>query len=189
MSDTPELPASARRVQDWLDAQGPGHRVVQLDESGRTAQEAADALGCQVAQIAKSLIFALNWPDPLPAGAQPPAGVDHQAVLILASGAHRVDETRVAQALAQAWSCLGLTLGKANARLVRDLTGYAIGGIPPVAHAVRLPVVMDESLFQWPELWAAAGTPHTVFKLQADTLQAWTGALVTAVATTESPSP
>ncbi|MDR3043960.1 MAG: YbaK/EbsC family protein [Desulfovibrio sp.] len=164
--DDASLSPSARRVQDWLDqavrdaggGYGTSRFVVrELSDSTRTAQEAADAVGCTVAQIAKSLIFK---------GKQSGRGW-----LIIASGANRVDEKRAA-ALA------GEPLGRADADFVRQATGYAIGGVPPVGHATPVGCLIDADLLALSDIWAAAGTPHAVFPLTPDDLVRLTGGTV-----------
>lgn len=115
-----------------------------LPDAVRTARLAADALGCEVGQIANSLIFRDNSTG--------------QAVLVMCAGDRRVDENKVEQAT-------GICLGKADAEFVRAQTGFAIGGVPPVAHAQKLPTLLDESLRRHAELWAAAGIPESVFRL------------------------
>ena len=160
MTDRSALGASVQRVQDALAAAGGGHTVVALQESARTAAEAARALGCRVDQIAKSLVFR---------GAQ-----SQRAVLVITSGANRVDEQKVAGLIAE-------PIARADADFVRARTGYAIGGVPPIAHAEPLTVLIDEDLMQWPEIWAAAGHPNTVFKLTPADLVRLTGGRVAAV--------
>lgn len=154
------LSDSARRVQEALRAAGFAFRVVELPASTRTAQEAADAIGCTVAQIAKSLVFR--------------GAASGEAVLVVASGINRVDEARVA-ALA------GEAIVRADADFVRAATGFAIGGIPPAGHARPLRTWIDEDLLQYDELWAAAGTPHAVFPLPPGALAPLTGGTVAAV--------
>lgn len=140
-----EISSSAKKVQDALIAAGIQARVVELPDSTRTAVEAAQAIGTTVAQIVKSLVFR--------------GGVSGKAILIEASGINRVNERAVAQ-------ILGEPIGKADADFVREQTGFAIGGIPPLAHAHEMgAVLIDEDLLQYEELWAAAGTPHAVFNL------------------------
>jgi prolyl-tRNA editing enzyme YbaK/EbsC (Cys-tRNA(Pro) deacylase) len=139
-----ELAPSAARVQAALTAAGLGSRVRELPASTRTAVEAAAAVGCTVAQIVKSLVFRT-----VESG---------RAVLVLASGTNRVDENRLAE-------LLGERVAKADAPFVREQTGYAIGGVPPVAHAQALETLIDADLFGHAELWAAAGTPQAVFPL------------------------
>ncbi len=138
------LSPSAQKVQDALDVLGIQLKVVELPDSTRSAAEAAQAIGCTVGQIAKSLIF---------------RGVQTgRPVLVIASGANRVDEKKIG-ALA------GEPIGKADADFVRQRTGFAIGGVPPVGHAEPLQTFIDQDLLQYSEIWAAAGTPHAVFRL------------------------
>lgn len=149
------LSASAQKVQDALTALGFGAmQVVELPASTRTAQEAADAIGCTVAQIAKSLVFR--------------AGDSGDAVLVIASGTNRVNTARLAD-------LIGETIGKADADFVRETTGFVIGGVPPVGHAQRLRTFIDQDLQQHATIWAAAGTPRAVFKLTPGDLIAMTG--------------
>ncbi|MFM8323054.1 MAG: YbaK/EbsC family protein [Chloroflexota bacterium] len=151
---TQELSSSARKVQQALDALGLQLEVVELPGSTRTAVEAAQAVGCEVAQIVKSLIFK--------------ARRSGQAVLVVASGSNRVDEKRV-EAL------IGEPLGKADADFVRRETGFVIGGVPPVGHSQKLLTLVDQDLLQYAEIWAAAGTPHAVFRLTPGDLLKMTG--------------
>src|SRR6266550_2598859 len=130
-------------VQSALDAAGIEARVVELAASTRTAAEAAAAIGCSVAQIAKSLVF---------------RGRSGEAILVIASGTNRVDEKKLA-ALA------GEPIAKADADFVRERTGYAIGGVPPAGHASPLRTFIDRDLLLFDLIWAAAGTPHAVFEL------------------------
>jgi prolyl-tRNA editing enzyme YbaK/EbsC (Cys-tRNA(Pro) deacylase) len=137
------LSSSAKRVQDALAAEGVSTRIVEYDVPARTSAEAAAVLGCAVGQIAKSLIFRAASGSP---------------VLVIASGAHRVDEAKIA-ALA------GEPIGKADADFVRAVTGYAIGGIPPLAHAQALRTFVDRNLMQYETVYAAGGTPHAMFPI------------------------
>ena len=137
------LSGSAQRVQDALTAAGVVTFVTEYAAPARTSAEAASVLGCAVGQIAKSLVF------------RAASGVP---VLVIASGAHRVDELKVA-ALA------GEAIGKADAAFVRAATGYAIGGIPPLGHAQRLLTFVDRNLLQYSTVYAAGGTPHAMFPL------------------------
>ena len=146
--------ASARRVQDYLHERGFSFQVKELPDSTRSAQEAADAIGCSVPQIAKSLIFR-----------DEDSG---KAVLVVASGSNRVSTDKIEQAT-------GLRLGKADGRFVREQTGFAIGGIPPVAHAKPVITILDPDLRQYDLIWAAAGTPNAVFALKPDDLDPLTG--------------
>ncbi len=133
--------------------------VVELPHSTRTAAEAAAAVGCEVAAIAKSLVFRTD------------AG---RSVLVITSGANRVDEARVGE-------LLGEPIGRADPEFVREATGFAIGGVPPVGHAVEPAVFIDEDLLALPEVWAAAGTPNAVFRLTPAQLVELTGGRVLAV--------
>jgi prolyl-tRNA editing enzyme YbaK/EbsC (Cys-tRNA(Pro) deacylase) len=144
---------SVGRVQAALQAIGVETRVVELPQSTRTAAEAAQAVGCEVGQIAKSLVF---------------TGADGDAVLVITSGSNRVDEKR-------------LGLQRANADFVREKTGYAIGGIPPVGLATPLRTLIDEDLLRFERIWAAAGTPNAVFELSPADLPRLTGGTVTRV--------
>jgi prolyl-tRNA editing enzyme YbaK/EbsC (Cys-tRNA(Pro) deacylase) len=152
MSD--QLSASAQKVQDALTTLGFGTRqVVELPDSTRTAVEAAAAIGCTVAQIAKSLVFkGRNSGDP---------------ILVIASGANRVNTRRIAELLGEA-------IDKPDADYVREKTGFVIGGVPPVGHSTPLITFVDEDLRQFDEIWAAAGTPRAVFKLTPDDLEKMT---------------
>ena len=139
------LAESAQKVQKELLARGIEAKVVELPDSTRTAIEAAQAIGCTVAQIVKSLVFR--------------GAASGKAILIEASGVNRVNEKAVAEILGEA-------IVKADADFVREKTGFAIGGIPPVGHAAEMgTVLIDEDLLQYDTLWAAAGTPHAVFPL------------------------
>jgi prolyl-tRNA editing enzyme YbaK/EbsC (Cys-tRNA(Pro) deacylase) len=148
-----ELSSGAQSFQETLRARGFTHRVVELPASTRTAKEAAQAVGCQVGQIVKSLIFK---------GQQ-----SQKPLLVLASGPNRVDEQRLSE-------LAGEPIEKADADFVRQHTGFAIGGVPPLGHRERLVTFIDETLFQYEVLWAAAGTPHAVFQLTPADLQAMT---------------
>jgi prolyl-tRNA editing enzyme YbaK/EbsC (Cys-tRNA(Pro) deacylase) len=157
---TGELSASARKIQEALSAFGTQFEVVEMPGSTRTAAEAAAAIGCSVAQIAKSIVFRRLH--------------DDAPVLVVASGVNRVDEARVA-------SLAGGAVGLADAGFVRDRTGFAIGGVPPVGHARPLLTIVDEDLLALGEIWAAAGTPRSVFRLTAQGLLDMTGAKPAAV--------
>jgi len=148
------LKDNAQRVQDKLIELGYPHQVMELPDSTRTAQEAADAIGCEVAHIAKSIIFRLEESD--------------HPLLVVASGSNRVNEKRIAAAI-------DARLGKADADFVRERTGFVIGGVAPVGHSEPLMTIIDEDLFQYPTIWAAAGHPKAVFQLTADDLVAMTG--------------
>jgi len=146
--------ASARRVQEALAARGVGFEVKEFPESTRTSAEAASAIGCAVAQIAKSLVFR---------GAE-----SGEAVLIVASGANRGDP-------AKAEALLGEAIERADAEFVRGATGFAIGGVPPLGHDRPLVTLIDRDLLAYAEIWAAAGTPNAVFRLSPADLSALTG--------------
>jgi prolyl-tRNA editing enzyme YbaK/EbsC (Cys-tRNA(Pro) deacylase) len=154
------LPPSAQRVQDALVAGGFTNEVIVLDRPTRTAAEAATALGCEVAQIAKSLVFRR-------AGTGAP-------ILIITSGANRVDERAIAAAI-------GEPIGRATAEFVRETTGFAIGGVPPIGHARPIETLVDEDLTRFDEIWAAAGHPSSLFRVTAAELRRMTGARVVSV--------
>jgi prolyl-tRNA editing enzyme YbaK/EbsC (Cys-tRNA(Pro) deacylase) len=145
-----ELSTSAQKVQEALTALGLPCQVVELPASTRTAQEAAQAIGCTVAQIVKSLIFRGTRTG--------------KPILVLASGVNRVNEKRLSEAA-------GEPIGKADADFVRQHTGFAIGGVPPVGHPTPIETYIDADLLQYHEIWAAAGTPRAVFRLIPQDLQ------------------
>lgn len=152
-----ELSPSARRVQQALDAAGVPCAVVELSASTRTAQEAADAVGCSVAQIVKSVVFR--------------ARQSGRGVFIAAGGANRVNEKRIRD-------YLGEPIERATPEFVREMTGFAIGGVAPVGHLTTMEYFIDQDLLQFQEIWAAAGTPNTVFRLTPGQLQELTGGRV-----------
>lgn len=143
------LTPSAQKVQRALQEKGLSLQVVELPASTRTALDAAEAVGCQVGQIVKSLIFRTRQSD--------------RPILVLASGANQVDEKKIGKLLSE-------PITKADANFVRERTGYAIGGVPPVGHLQGMPTFIDQDLLQYDEIWAAAGTPHAVFRLTPDDL-------------------
>lgn len=147
------MKAAVVRVVEALEAAGVQTNVTEFAESTRTAEEAAAAVGCTVGQIVKSLIFL--------AGETP--------ILALVSGANQADTARLAK-------IAGAPITRAPAALVREATGYAIGGVPPLGHAMRLPTYLDHDLFQYDIIWAAAGTPNAVFSVTPGELQRITGA-------------
>ena len=149
------LKPAARRVQQAANDRGIAIEVVEMPESTRTAEDAARACGCNVAQIVKSLVF-----KDAETGAP---------ILLLVSGANRVNERRVGH-------LLGATLSRPDAAFVRDVTGFAIGGIPPFGHATRLRTHLDEDLLRHDVVWAAAGTPESVFSIAPRALETATGA-------------
>jgi prolyl-tRNA editing enzyme YbaK/EbsC (Cys-tRNA(Pro) deacylase) len=155
------LSASAQKVQDALTRLGFSMQVVELPASTRTAVEAAQAVGCDVGQIVKSLIF---------------KGRDSgRPLLLLVSGSNRVD-------MEKATAAIGEVLDKADADFVRQHTGFAIGGVPPVGHTEALDTFIDVDLLQYNEVWAAAGTPNAVFRLSASDLERVTGGRVVSMA-------
>lgn len=151
------LSKSAQSVQDALVKKGIDAKVVELPASTRTAEEAAKTIGCQVSQIVKSLIFRTKH--------------THKPILVLASGVNRVNEKLVAQAV-------GEEIMKADADFTLEVTGFAIGGIPPVGHKERIETFIDEDLLKFQELWAAAGTPNAVFNLSSAMIVDLTGGKV-----------
>ena len=150
------LPEPVQRVARVLQAAGHPHAPRMLDDACRTAQQAADALGIAVGQIAKSIIFRRKS--------------DDVAVLVVTSGDRRVDEKKVD-------ALVGKT-GRADADFVKAKTGFSIGGVSPVAHATPPVVLIDRELFRFEEVWAAAGHPHAVFRLRPQDLETLTGAPV-----------
>jgi prolyl-tRNA editing enzyme YbaK/EbsC (Cys-tRNA(Pro) deacylase) len=143
---TAPLSASAQQFQDHLASRGYPNKVEEMPDSTRTSAEAAAAIGCSVAQIAKSILFTYEHHDLV------------LAMMVVASGINRVDEKKV-QAL------IGLPVRKADAEFVRQQTGYAIGGVPPTGHDHPVKILIDEDLIQLGKIWAAAGSPHAVFQL------------------------
>jgi len=148
------LSASAQKVQDALLSRGFNYTVIEFQESTRTAQEAAERVGCALGQIIKSLIFK---------GAE-----SGKAILVLTSGANRVDEKRISV-------YAGEPIMRADPDFARAATGFAIGGIPPLGHAQPIETWLDEDLLQYATLWGAAGTPKAVFELPSAALQPMTG--------------
>jgi prolyl-tRNA editing enzyme YbaK/EbsC (Cys-tRNA(Pro) deacylase) len=144
MAEEKPLPASAQRVQHVLSAAQLDARVIELTIAARTSAQAADALGVEVGQIAKSLVFR--------------AANSGRPVLVIAAGDRRVDEARVA-------SLLGEPIERASPEFVRENSGFAIGGVAPVGHARAMVTFVDASLRRFSVLWAAGGTPHCVFPI------------------------
>ena len=140
----------AKKVQEAL---GPHFTVLEFDQPTASAAQAACAIGCAVAQIAKSLVFANAEGDP---------------VLVIASGASRVDEAKVGR-------ILKTTIHRPDADFVKRATGFSIGGVPPVGHPTQLTVVLDQRLQDFEEIWAAGGTPTSVFRLAPNQLINLTG--------------
>jgi Uncharacterized conserved protein len=144
-----ELQKSSRKVQEFLNEKGIPLKVRELEDSTRTVEEAANVLGVLPGQIVKSMIFQ--------------GKESGKPILIIASGSNRVPEKKLAK-----W--VGEALTRPDAKFVQEVTGFAIGGIPPVAHRVPLETWIDEDLYQYDEVWAAAGTPFSVFPLQPEQL-------------------
>ncbi|MCP4024485.1 MAG: YbaK/EbsC family protein [Desulfobacteraceae bacterium] len=149
-----ELSKKAKQVQEFIMEKGFEFRVVELPDSTRTAQQAAKAVGCDVAQIAKSLVFKDEE--------------THELVLIIASGQNRVSLEKIK-------SATGKSLVQADGKFVKQKTGFAIGGIPPVGHDEKLTTILDPHLQSFDRIWAAAGTPFAVFELQSSDIEPLTG--------------
>jgi prolyl-tRNA editing enzyme YbaK/EbsC (Cys-tRNA(Pro) deacylase) len=160
MHFNPGLSPTAMLFQTTLEEAGFSFKVIEFRESTRTAQEAADRVGCTLGQIVKSLIFR--------------GQVNNKPILVLTSGANRVDETLVSH-------YTGEPIGRADADFVRSSTGFAIGGVPPIGHAVPIETYVDEDLLQFTIIWAAAGTPFAVFDLTPSDLLKMTGGKVVRV--------
>jgi prolyl-tRNA editing enzyme YbaK/EbsC (Cys-tRNA(Pro) deacylase) len=154
------LPKSAQRVQNFLLAHHLADTIVELTGDAHTAQAAANLLGCSVAQIVKSLIFC--------------AKDTKEPILLLVSGSNRVNEKLITQHL-------GHTIERATPELVRTATGFAIGGVAPVGHQIPMKTFIDQDLCNFEIVWAAAGTPNTVFSLTPAQLEKVTGGTVIAV--------
>jgi prolyl-tRNA editing enzyme YbaK/EbsC (Cys-tRNA(Pro) deacylase) len=155
-SELQPLPDGVQRVARLLQDAGHADLPLMLDGAARTAQQAADALGVQLGQIAKSIVFRRR--------------ADDRAVLVIAAGDRRVDEARVAALVGP--------IGRADAAFVRASTGFAIGGVSPVGHAGEPVVLFDRSLERFTEVWAAAGHPHAVFRASPQAMAVLAGAPV-----------
>ncbi len=153
----PGSTGSVERVRQKLAELGLAAEIRQFDASTRTAADAAVAIGCTVAQIAKSLVFR--------------ASQSGQAVLVVASGGNRVNTAKIAAAL-------GEEIGKADADFVRNHTGFSIGGVAPIGHTNTCQIFIDRDLGNYAEIWAAAGSPSAVFRLTPAELQHITGGRV-----------
>lgn len=154
------LSASAERVQAALKTMGFSHEVIELSETTRSAAEAATAVGCQLGQIAKSLVFK--------------GRESGNPVLVIASGSNRVNEKGMAM-------LLGEPIERATPDFVRERTGFAIGGVPPVGHVESIVTFLDEDLLQYQEIWAAGGNPNALFRLAPADLVAMTGGQVASI--------
>lgn len=157
---TKPLSPSSQKVQDALNALGYSFTVVESEIPTKTAQQAADFAGCQLGQIVKSLIFR--------------GTASGKPILVLTSGANRVDESRIS-------AYAGEPIGRADPDFVRAVTGFAIGGVPPVGHLQLVETYLDEDLMQYATIWAAAGTPNSLFELTPAALEAMTGGKVARV--------
>jgi len=154
------LSPSAQKIQDQIRSLGYDYTVIEHAESTRTAQEAANRAGCELGQIVKSLIF---------------KGKDSgKPILVLTSGANRVDEKRISEYAGEA-------IGRADADFVRLVTGFAIGGVPPFGHIRQMETYIDEDFLSYPTIWAAAGTPNAIFELKTEDLQKMTNGNVVRV--------
>jgi len=150
----------ALEFQAKIDQLGFPRKVVEFEESTRSAQQASDAIGCELGQIVKSLLFKTKQ--------------SQRGILVLTSGRNRVDEKKVQIAIAE-------KLGKANADFVRKVTGYSIGGVPPFGHRTELEILMDKDFFDFELIWAAAGTTNAVFPITPSELAQASGAKITNV--------
>jgi prolyl-tRNA editing enzyme YbaK/EbsC (Cys-tRNA(Pro) deacylase) len=155
-----DLSPSAGKVQAALRVLGFANQVVEHERPTRSSAEAAAAVGCTVGEIAKSIVFRATSSD--------------RPVLVIASGANRVDEDKISRAI-------GEGLEKADAAFVRERTGFVIGGVPPVGHATPPIVLVDRDLLAFGRIWAAAGTPNAVFPLTPDELLRMSGGRATDV--------
>jgi len=154
------LSPSAQKIQNLLNELGYEYMVVEHAESTRTAQEAADRAGCELGQIVKSLIFR--------------GKTSGKPILVLTSGPNRVNEKRISE-------YAGESIGKADADFVRVVTGFAIGGVPPLGHAEKMDTYLDEDFLQYVSIWAAAGTPNAIFQLKTEDLQKMTGGKIVSI--------
>jgi prolyl-tRNA editing enzyme YbaK/EbsC (Cys-tRNA(Pro) deacylase) len=154
------LSSTAQKFQDLLKSLGYDYTVIEHAESTRTAQEAADRAGCELGQIVKSLIFK--------------GKVSGKPILVLTSGANRVDEKRISEYAGEA-------IGRANADFVRSVTGFAIGGVPLIGHTQKMETYLDEDFLGYDTIWAAAGTPNAIFELKTQDLQKMTDGKVVRV--------
>jgi prolyl-tRNA editing enzyme YbaK/EbsC (Cys-tRNA(Pro) deacylase) len=153
-----ELSKNSQKVQDHLNSFGLRIEVLELAASTRTAQEAAGAAGCELGQIVKSLVFR--------SGAEP--------ILFLVSGKNQLNIQKVSQAI-------GKPISKADADFVKEKTGYTIGGVPPMAHTTPIQTFIDADLMDYDDVWAAAGTPHAIFRLKSNDLPRVTGGKIIAI--------
>lgn len=152
MSD--KLTSNAQKIQNILNELGFSIEVKELPDSTRTSSDAAKALGCDISQIAKTIVF---------------KGVEtEKPYLVIASGSNRIKEKKIEKFVKE-------KIKKAGADFVKNKTGFSIGGVPPLGHIEKIPTFIDKDLFKYPEIWAAAGTPNAVFKLTPEQLIKITG--------------
>jgi prolyl-tRNA editing enzyme YbaK/EbsC (Cys-tRNA(Pro) deacylase) len=151
---------SVQKVQEALKALGFSNEVMELQSTTRTSAEAAQAVGCRVEQIAKSIVFRGKQTD--------------RPVLVIASGPNRINEKKIEALISE-------PIGKADANFVRQRTGFVIGGVPPVGHLEKIKIFIDEDLLQYEEIWAAAGSPNAVFRLTPSDLAQMTGGRVVSI--------
>jgi prolyl-tRNA editing enzyme YbaK/EbsC (Cys-tRNA(Pro) deacylase) len=154
------LSPTAQKIQDLLNSLGYTCTVIEHAESTRTAQEAADRAGCELGQIVKSLIFR--------------GKTSGKPIMVLTSGVNRVDEKRISE-------YAGESISRADADFVRSVTGYAIGGVPPIGHIQMMETYLDEDFLQYKTIWAAAGTPNAIFELATSDLHKMTDGKVVRV--------
>ena len=152
------LTKKSKIVQDYLQQFGLKVDILEYSESTKTAQEAANAIGCEIGQIVKSLVFRSK----------------DQGLLFLVSGKNNLDVAKVARELK-------IEIKKADADFVKNVTGFSIGGVPPVAHETKMETYIDQDLLAYDEIWAAAGMPFSVFRLESRMLQPLTNGTVIAV--------
>ena len=155
-----QLNRSSEKVQEYLRSVGVDARVIEMPSTTKTAKEAAQVIGCSVAQIAKSIIFR--------------TAQSGRPVLVITSGANRVNEHRMSE-------LIGEQIEKATPEFVRESTGFGIGGVPPVGHCNPVETWIDRDLLQFDILWAAAGTPFTVFSIRPNQLLSITGGKIQSV--------
>jgi prolyl-tRNA editing enzyme YbaK/EbsC (Cys-tRNA(Pro) deacylase) len=154
------LSPSSQKVQDILDSLGYHCSVQESSVTTRTAADAAALVGCHVGQIVKSLIFK--------------GETTSKPILVLTSGANRVNERQISSYAAE-------TIQRADPEFVRNVTGFAIGGVPPIGHLQPMETYIDEDLLQHSEIWAAAGTPNSLFKLTPEDLEKMTAGRIVSV--------
>src|SRR5215470_6438501 len=159
MADS-QLNRGSQKVQEYLRSVGVDALVIEMPTTTRTAKEAAQVIGCSVAQIAKSIIFR--------------TAQSGRPVLVIASGANRVNEHRMSE-------LIGEQIEKATPEFVRESTGFGIGGVPPVGHCNPVETWIDRDLLQFDIIWAAAGTPFSVFSIRPNQLQSITAGKIQSV--------